>query len=233
MGTNTSCMLKVSVIMATYNRAHMVTKAIESFLQQGYENAELVILNNGSTDNTKLVLEKCSDNSRIKIWHLSKNTIHAANISWELSDGDLICQLHDDDELTPTSIADRVLLFKMKPETQVVYGGVIEQYLYGTPIRTISGQAPDRKRIITDEYINFTTMMWRRELPFRFDMEIPYCADWLFKIRCLNECNVASIAEPVMHYTIHAGQESVRLRGTGAEEEKIMREKIKLLGYGN
>ena len=45
--------MMVSVLMPTYNRVDMLPKAIESFLNQDYENATLFILNNGSTDGTK------------------------------------------------------------------------------------------------------------------------------------------------------------------------------------
>lgn len=231
MGLNNFSMLKVSVIMSTYNRAHMVCRAIDSFKNQIYENAELIIVNNGSTDNTKEILAQYEGVENIFISHLAENDPNVGNRLWELAHSELICQLHDDDQFTKYSLFDRVALFEGS-NLQVVYGGVIEQDLAGYPMRDIPAQLPNKARILKDEYINFTTMMWRRNLPFRFDTDLSYYSDWFFKIRCLNECLCSYVDSAVMRYTIHPGQESVRLRGTGAGEDEIMRGKIKMLGYG-
>lgn len=224
--------------MATYNRGNingvcLVEKAIQSFLNQDYENSELIILNDGSTDNTSEILQKYIDHPKITIFDFKDNKLPPNNWNWlwEQAKGDLICQLHDDDELTTDSLSARVKHFKDDPELQVMYGGVILQNIYGHRQGLASGQAPDKNRILKEEYINFTTLMYKRDIPFRFDPEIRYYFDWLFKIRCLTECKTSYTPDPVMYYSMHYGQESNKCRreNMNEPEEKRMRLKLKQL----
>jgi len=59
-------MRKVSVIIPTYNRSQLVTEAIDSVLGQDYQNFELIVVDDGSTDNTFKVLKE-KYNSRIQL----------------------------------------------------------------------------------------------------------------------------------------------------------------------
>jgi len=52
----------VSIIIPTYNRANYLEKAIESVLKQTYENIEIIVSDNASTDNTMEVMQKYKDN---------------------------------------------------------------------------------------------------------------------------------------------------------------------------
>lgn len=86
-----------SIIIATYNRAHIIGKAIESIINQTYNNWELIIVDDGSTDNTKEIVESYSDN-RIS-YFLKKNEERsiARNYGIDKSKGDYISFLDDDD----------------------------------------------------------------------------------------------------------------------------------------
>ena len=217
--------MRVSVIMPTYNRSGMVRTAIESFLNQDYENSELVILDNGSTDETPEILKEYSGNKRINIITCNHNLIPPRNFNELLAytSGDLICHLHDDDSLTKDGLSLRVKKFVNEPWLQVVYAGWI------TGGKTYLGQPVNAQRIITEEYVNFTTLMFRKELDLVMDTSLRYYHDWLFKIKCFQEYKVGYIPEPVMNYTIHLGQASIQCRelGMNGPEEKLMREIIK------
>lgn len=228
--------------MATYNRAFEVNgitlleRAIKSFLDQDYDNAELVILNDGSTDGTSDILRRYRHNPRIRIYEFDTNKRPPNNWNWlwNMAQGDLVCQLHDDDQLTLNGLSLRVAEFMRDPSLQVVYGGVITQNLQVTDYNSYPGEAPDVDRIWREEYINFTTLMHRREIPLRFDPDLRYYFDWLFKIRCLTDYKTSYVKEAVMQYTVHAGQETNKCRreNMNAPDEKLMREKLKDI-YGD
>lgn len=87
-----------SIIIPTYNRAHVLSKAIQSVLGQNYVNWELIIIDDGSTDNTAAVVNDFND-ERIK-YHPQKNTerSQARNNGIKFSKGKYICFLDSDDE---------------------------------------------------------------------------------------------------------------------------------------
>lgn len=92
-------MCKVSIIMPVYNKEKYVERAIESVLKQTYKDIELIIVNDGSTDNS---LNKCKKfvDERIKIVN-SKNygVSHARNLGIDRASGDFITFLDADDYL--------------------------------------------------------------------------------------------------------------------------------------
>lgn len=227
--------MKVSVITPTYNRLSLLKRAVLSFLEQDYINSELIILNNGSSDGTKEYLSTIKD-PRVVIYNRPLNKVKGVlNDLWNLCDGDLICQLHDDDELTKNSLSLRVSKFKSDKFLEVCYGGWINQKIDKTSLGTYKGQASNPSRILSNEYINFTTMMWKNDLKrkFMFDEDMEFYIDWMFKIRCAMECTMTCVESAVMNYTIHGNQESSRCRieNKNKIEESIMRNKLKTI-YG-
>ena len=218
--------MMVSVLMPTYNRVDMLPKAIESFLNQDYENATLFILNNGSTDGTKEYLDSIQ-HERISIVHVEHNLTPPNNFNALLHNyacGDLVCHLHDDDRLLPNGISLRVEAFKKDPSLQVVYAGWI------TNGQTYEATPGDLERITREEYINYLTLMWRiPEVDGTLDNELRYYHDWLWKIQAFKKYKVGYIKEPVIDYAIHLGQASIECRKLGMNgiEEKLMRKKLK------
>lgn len=64
---------KISVIIPTFNRAKLITRSVKSVLNQTYENIEIIVVDDGGSDNTKEVLSKIKDN-RLKYYRLRKNS---------------------------------------------------------------------------------------------------------------------------------------------------------------
>jgi glycosyltransferase involved in cell wall biosynthesis len=91
--------------MATYNRARLLPRAITSVLNQTYENFELIIVDDGSTDNTEAVCKSFKD-SRIRYYKQEKNrgVLACRNKGFDLARGDYTAILDDDDELLPEAL---------------------------------------------------------------------------------------------------------------------------------
>ncbi len=92
--------------MATYNRAHLLPRAIESVLHQRYKEWELIIVDDGSTDETSRILQNYND-PRIKIITLNANrgVIHAKNTGLDNIDGEWFTFLDSDDEIIPDALS--------------------------------------------------------------------------------------------------------------------------------
>jgi glycosyltransferase involved in cell wall biosynthesis len=89
--------LKFSIIIPTFNRAHHIEKAIQSVLDQTFEDWELLIIDDGSTDHTRELIRKYKD-PRLH-YHYQKNAERSAarNKGVELAKGEWLCFLDSDD----------------------------------------------------------------------------------------------------------------------------------------
>lgn len=95
----------ISIIIPTYNRAHSLPVAVQSVLEQSAPNWELIIVDDGSTDDTKKVLEKYLLDERVKYYFQENSGVSAArNKGVVLSRGDYIIFLDSDDQFYPDLI---------------------------------------------------------------------------------------------------------------------------------
>jgi glycosyltransferase involved in cell wall biosynthesis len=102
----------VSVIIPTYNRAHLIGRAIQSVLNQTYRDFELIIVDDGSTDNTEEVVGSFKD-SRIKYIHHKENKggTAARNTGINDANGEYIAFLDSDDEWLPEKLEKQINCF--------------------------------------------------------------------------------------------------------------------------
>lgn len=89
--------VKFSIILPTFNRAKFIPRAIESVLGQTYSNWELIIVDDGSTDNTKEIVERYSDPRIIYIYQSNQERGAARNTGIKNASGDFICFMDSDE----------------------------------------------------------------------------------------------------------------------------------------
>ena len=92
----------VSIIIPTFNRACCIENAIESVTRQSGKNWELIIIDDGSTDNTSLIVREYLGDLRIKYYFQENRGVSAArNLGAEYAAGDYLIFLDSDDYLVP------------------------------------------------------------------------------------------------------------------------------------
>ncbi len=118
-------MIKVSVIIPTFNRAHLVSVAISSVLNQSYRNLELILVDDGSTDHTWEVIEPFMGDKRLQYVLLKKNKGRSAarNLGVEETKGDFIMFLDSDDYLEADALEKLINLRYSYPQVNVFAGG--------------------------------------------------------------------------------------------------------------
>ena len=109
--------IAVSVIMATYNRSHLITGTLEAIQQQTFQDWECIIIDDGSTDNTKAVLSPYLKNgSKFKYFERSENHKKGLpgcrNQGLELAKGDYVIFFDDDDVMHPQNLELCMTVFK-------------------------------------------------------------------------------------------------------------------------
>ena len=112
----------VSVIIPTYNRAEFLGHAIRSVLSQTYRDLELIVVDDGSSDNTQEIVSSFDD-PRIHYIRHSENrgTPIALNIGTQAASGKYIATLGDDDEWSPNLLAREVPVMEESEQIGVVF----------------------------------------------------------------------------------------------------------------
>ncbi len=111
--------------MSAYNNSEFIRDAIDSILNQTYQNIELIISDDGSTDNTREITDSYTD-SRIKRYHQAENQgiLKQENMLMKLAEGYYIGKCDGDDICEPTKIEKQVNAFENNPNLAVCWVGV-------------------------------------------------------------------------------------------------------------
>ncbi len=104
----------VSIIIPTYNRAWILSQAIDSVLNQTYCDRELIVIDDGSTDNTQKLLATYGEKIQV-ILQENKGVSAARNRGIEAASGEYIALLDSDDEWLPEKLKSQVEFFKENP----------------------------------------------------------------------------------------------------------------------
>jgi len=115
----------VSVVIPTYNRAKVLKETISSALRQTYDNFEIIVIDDGSADNTESVVKNFEDKRVTYIKQSHKNAPTAKNKGILVSKGDYIAFLDSDDVWLPEKIEKQMKVFRNnKLNPSVVYCGI-------------------------------------------------------------------------------------------------------------
>ncbi len=159
--------LLISVIIPTYNRKDFIIEAVESVLQQTYQNWEAIIIDDGSSDNTKAALTPFLTDSRIKYFYQdNQGQSVARNRGISKSTGAYICFLDSDNKWLPKKLELSVAAALNNPSVDVIYGDNIIIDVEGREIsrdsmKKYSGSITDK--LLRDNFISMNTTMTKRE----------------------------------------------------------------------
>ncbi len=111
----------ISVIIATRNYGQYLGEAVQSVLAQTFADFELLIIDDGSTDNTAEVVRLFLRDPRVR--YIPSNSLglsRAKNLSWQLARANLLAFLDADDVWMPAKLEQQVKLFQANPKLSVV-----------------------------------------------------------------------------------------------------------------
>lgn len=112
----------VTIYITNFNYGRYLKKAIESVLNQTYENYELLIIDDGSTDNSKEIIEEYVNHPKIKIiYQKNKGLIVTNNIALRAAQGKYLMRLDADDYLDENALLVMVKKIESDPEIGLVY----------------------------------------------------------------------------------------------------------------
>ena len=116
-------MPKVSVIIPCYNQGHFIDEAVDSVIAQTFQDFEIIIINDGSTDRFTLEKLKNFDKPKTKVLHTSNQGLASArNNGINTALGEYILPLDADDRIAPNYLKDALSVFDAGKNIKVVYG---------------------------------------------------------------------------------------------------------------
>ncbi len=157
---------KVTVLMPVYNGAQFLKDAIESVLNQSFSDFEFLIINDGSTDNSREIIESFTD-QRIRLINQENLGLAATlNKGVALAKSDLIARIDSDDNCRPDRLSKQYSLFAKKPDLVLVGSNI--RYIdengndKGKSISPSSHQAIT-KLLTRGNYIYHPTVMFKKD----------------------------------------------------------------------
>ena len=234
----------VSVIIPTYNRAHLIGRAIQSVLNQTYQDFEIIIIDDGSTDNTEdIVKEFQKKDKRIKYIRHEKNRGGSAarNTGIKAAKGEYIAFLDSDDEWLPIKLGRQISEFTNKSKIALVYTGriIIEEgdrreqskrYVISCRFGSVY------KQLLEGDFIGTCSSVMVRADIFKqvegFDEKLPSRQDWDLWLRIAKDHSISCVPLYLIIYYIGFNQISARLKrileGTKIVIDKHREEIIKI-----
>lgn len=187
----------VSIIIPTYNNANIICRAVDSCINQTYKNIEIIVIDDGSTDNTKDVLSKYNKDERFKyIYQENQERSAARNHGLDVAKAEYIQFLDSDDEIYPTKIEKQVKILDDNPKYFLVYCGVEYKNELGEITRTLEPKIDGNidYEILKGNFITIHSPLFRK-IDVRFDTKINRLEDWEFWINTVKNNKVVYLNE--------------------------------------
>lgn len=222
----------VSVIVPTYNRQALLPRALDSVVAQTFDNWEIVLVDDGSTDGTEDVAARYQQRLKerfIYIRQLNLGSSRARNRGIDACNGRFVAFLDSDDEFLPTKLERQLELFDLRPDLGLVYSdyafvdldGVRHESAFDTThptARTVPYESVgpclcvckgDLFDVLIRAYFISTIVgMVRREVlgtSVRFPVDQIFGEEWLFYLTVAKSCRAGFVDEPLSVYHYQRG----------------------------
>ncbi|WLE96828.1 MAG: glycosyltransferase family 2 protein [Candidatus Electrothrix communis] len=215
----------VSVVITCYNYGKFIEDCLKSVQQQIYQNFEVIIVDDGSTDNSEKMIRPFLKDERFRyIWQKNGGHANAKNCGVRECQGKFIAFLDADDLWLPEKLAKQIPLFSDK-SVGVVYSRIACIDQEGKPRikkKALGFPSPRRGRmtdcLIYDNVIPFSSAVVRSEcftsLGVFFDESLPMGTDWDIWLRFSMKYKFDYCEEKLTRYRVgHSGQISKNLQG--------------------
>jgi glycosyltransferase involved in cell wall biosynthesis len=198
----------VSIILPVFNQGTYLPISIDSVIKQNWTNWELIIINDGSNDESEKIILNYKDPRIIYIYQENQGVSKARNAGLKVMNGDFFCFLDADDLLPPGSLENRLKVFKGTPENMYVDGKV---KVFDEFLKTkISTWEPSYRGLPFNELVSLSgkcffgpTWMIRRDKnkQYHFNEHISHGEDLLFYIEQAIENGRYDYCEDcILHY---------------------------------
>jgi glycosyltransferase involved in cell wall biosynthesis len=216
---------KVSVIIPTYNAAAFLQECVESVLNQTYTNIEILVVDDGSTDNTQAVLAPYISKNLIKyIYQPNQGQGRARNLAIRNSSGEFVAFLDADDLwASPQKLEKQIALLRQNERVGLVYSDAIyfgesweRQKQASRKLRDYENRKAEYfrhgdtyKSLVKFNYIVTSSVLVRRSILEKtgvFWVQVRFCEDLHLWLRIAMACEMDFSPEGLVKRRFHQGQ---------------------------
>lgn len=196
----------ISVIIPAYNYASFLPKAINSVLNQNYRNVEIIVIDDGSTDHTRSVMEQYP---HVQYFFQENAGLSAArNAGIEKAAGDFLVFLDADDWLEPAALEQNITMLQDNPQVAFVSGNYYLLRSTGDKPQPISVVVNDHHyiRLLECNYIGMhAAVMFRRWVfqQIRYDPALRACEDYDLYLTIARKYPVLHHQKIIATYNFH------------------------------
>jgi glycosyltransferase involved in cell wall biosynthesis len=206
-------MHQISVIIPTYNYGIYLTDCINSLKEQILKPFEIIVVDDGSSDDTRRIVSSFKDRNIIYLYQSHKGASAARNNGFGYSSGEYILFLDADDMLLPQALVKMLNCFKKSKNIGVVFSDYFWVDEYGYVIRKESEHRNHydgnlREKLNHETFIAPSAALIKRRCmgPGKlFDEKLPCFQDWDFFYRISEDWQFGYIEEVLMKYRVHPG----------------------------
>lgn len=218
----------ISVVIPTYNHGNFLPDAIDSARQQTYPNIEIIVVDDGSTDNTNQVVASYED-ELVFIRQKNQGLSSARNTGIKAAAGNYIALLDADDYWLPSFLSTVAAYLNSDPEIGAVHSGFFFVDERGDKLPQIGTETvPDNRmydRLLDGEFFIPSSVLTRRSCFTRvglFDEQLRASEDWDMWLRVARNYRFAGISEPLVNYRMHG-------KNMSADPEYMLRYQLLVL----
>ncbi|MEY2832206.1 MAG: hypothetical protein RLZZ574_1464, partial [Cyanobacteriota bacterium] len=224
-------MLKVSIIIPTYNSENTIGETIASVQQQSFTNWELIIIDDGSQDNTAGVVKNIAE-SRIKLFVYENGGVAVArNRGIAQATGEFITFLDADDLWTHDKLALQIEALNQNPKAKVAYSwtSFVDEngkFIFSGKRLYYQGNIYE-DLLLTNFLLSGSNILVRKDalqVVTGFKPNLPYAADWDFYLRLAKNFDFVVVPQYQILY-----RQSVNSMSSTVKIEEIKQESLKVI----
>lgn len=226
---------KISIIIITYNREEYIAEAINSALQQTYKDFEIIVVDDGSTDKTREIVESFNSLQIRYLYKKNSGISEARNMGVKNARGEYILWLDSDDSLLPNAAKAELAVFNQNPEVDIVYVDHFFMDPAGRVTYLCYDYCSDTKEdliaaAVAKSPIRNLGVMVRKTVYERvglYDPTLKKAEDHDLWLRALKKAEFKHLALPLAKRRLHQKKISHCLRSVKADETKVFKRLLK------
>ncbi|MEW6620095.1 MAG: glycosyltransferase, partial [bacterium] len=225
-------MATISIIIPTYNAENFLPQAINSVVEQTYQDIEIIVVDDGSTDNTKRIIEPFMD----KIYYIYKDnggSASARNVGIKSAKGEYIAFLDADDIWLPQKLELQINLFRQCQEIDWIHTNLmlIDESGNIIGVRRVSDTLSGNifKTLFMENWVLTSSVMVKKDcfkMIGMFDEALSRTEDYDFWLRLAHHYKCGYLEQPLVKYRIHPTQKIKKIDRLFFDEKAIIEKTI-------